>query len=141
MIKPIKLTDTQRMRIEEMKRMTPQEWDALCKNCGICCLYKASTGNQVVYLSKCCKYLNKDTKQCEIYADRLTHRGSCCEKVTLNVVLDGELVPRTCGYVEYIYGPAPEQINLDWSMITKHEPGTPMTPKDYIQESVLWNHR
>lgn len=135
------LTAEQRKRVEEMKRLTPKEWDALCKKCAICCLYKASQEGRTIYLSKCCEYLNKETRQCEIYPDRLVRRGTCCEKVTLDIVLDDKLLPATCGYVEYIYGPAPEQINLDWSMITNHKPGTSMTPKDFIQESMWWNHR
>ncbi len=141
MTKMTNLTDAQRMRVEEMKRMTPQEWDTLCKNCGICCLCKTSIASNTIYLSKCCQYLNKETKQCDIYPNRLHRRGANCAKVTLDIVLDGQLVPRTCGYVEYIYGPAPEKINLDWSIVTNYEPGVPMTVKDFIEESVLWNHR
>ncbi len=141
MNKEVFLTPQQHQRVEELKQMSPTEWESLCKQCGICCLYKAPVDGQTAYLSKSCQYLNKETKQCEIYKDRLTRRGTQCEKVTLDIILDGQLTPRTCGYVEYIYGPAPEQIHLDWSIIKKHEPGIPMTPKDIITESVLWNHR
>ena len=88
MVKPINLTDNQRQ----------QDWESLCKGCGV-----------------------------------------CCPTATLDVVLDGELIPNSCGYDEYIYGPAP--VHLDWSMLSKHEPGRALTPKDIIAESVLWKHR
>lgn len=136
------LTPEQYQRVNELNQMSPQQWDALCKKCGICCLLKTNLdGGNIAYLSKCCQYLNKETKQCEIYPNRLNTRGANCAKVTLDIVLDGELVPQTCGYIEYIYGPASEQINLDWSMVTKHEPGTRLTLQDIIADSVLWNRR
>ena len=84
------LTPAQQARVEEMRRMTPREWDALCKGCGICCLTKVDMGGGVtVYLNRCCAHLDTATRRCRIYNTRLTQRRERCKKVDLDVVLAG----------------------------------------------------
>ncbi len=116
------LTDEQQKRVNEMKKMTPEQWDNLCKGCGICCLCKIELeiepgAPRVFYARACCNGLDIKTKRCKIYKDRLKNKNTMCEKVDLDLILNRDLLPRTCGYIEYIYGPAPRKITVDWKNV------------------------
>ncbi len=121
MAKP-QLTAEQQLRVDELKRMSPQEWDAVCKGCGICCLCKTTicftpTIKQTFFMDVCCNYLNLGTKKCTIYDKRLKVQAGKCRKVNLNLILNSDLLPSSCGYVEYIYGPSPVAVNVDFNQI------------------------
>lgn len=111
------LTAEQQKRVNELRKMSPSAYEKICKGCGICCLHKIGTQNITLYTKLCCDHLDLKTKRCKIYSKRLSANKYECTKVTPDLVLDGDLVPRTCGYVEYIFGPALQPINLDWSMV------------------------
>ena len=119
MKKQYNLTPEQEQRAAELRNMSPDAYEKLCKGCGLCCLCKTGTENLVFYTRLCCNYLDIKTKRCAVYNNRLKERKYKCAKVTSDLVLEGDLLPRTCGYVEYVFGPAEQPINLDWSMI-KH---------------------
>ena len=112
------LTPQQQERVEQLRRMTPQEWDAICKKCGVCCLIKFSiVSNRVFYINRCCQCLNLKNHQCNIYNSRLQERQGLCSKVNVDDVIDGKLVPASCGYSEYIFGPAKNPVTIDWSSV------------------------
>lgn len=116
------LTAEQRQRVEKMKKMTPEQWESLCKGCGICCLSKIELeiepgAAKTFYTHACCNWLDVKTKRCKIYKCRLKDKNNMCEKVDLDLILNRDLLPRTCGYVEYIYGPAPRKITVDWNNV------------------------
>lgn len=150
------LTDEQRHRADKLARMTPREWDAICKRCGICCLNKMSlclvdgasatvTDQKTVYLKQCCEKFDTKTRCCTVYQTRLGRPN--CEKVNMDIILAGDLLPASCGYVEYIFGPAPYPARVDFTKIR------PTTDDEYeklsdteiqqaiIPESLLWNER
>jgi len=149
------LTPVQQERANRLARMTPAEWDAICKRCGICCLKKLSvdiedvsakaTYIETVYLKRCCSNFNTKTKRCEIYSERLNAPN--CRKVDMDVILEGKLLPASCGYVEYIFGPAPFPANIDFNTVRPidNDKMPFMTPydveKEVIWPSVLWNLR
>lgn len=114
------LSKEQRVKVQELKKMSPQQWDSICKQCGICCLEKVNFKDRkdiVFYTDVCCEKFNTTTKKCNVYNDRFKIKGCGCKKVNLDVVLNKHLLPRTCGYVEYIFGPAPSKICVDWQKI------------------------
>ena len=141
-----RLTPEQAQRVAQLRRMTPAEYDAICKRCGICCLHKVEvTYGKIFYLNQCCQHLNPETRQCDIYANRLQARPGRCDKVTPEIAIAAEVVPQSCGYVEYIYGPSPVVINPDFSGIkpvsdARFERGLALGlgGRNIIAESVNW---
>ena len=99
--------------------MTPKEWDALCKKCGLCCLIKLSSGfkNVTLYTDFCCEHLNCSTKACKIYKKRIEAEKGNCRKANLDIVLNNELLPASCAYVEYVFGAAKYPAKVDFSRI------------------------
>jgi len=152
-----KLTPVQQERANRLARMTPAEWDAICKRCGICCLEKLAVAfddesekspddMDTIYLKRCCNYFNTKTKRCEIYPKRLDAPN--CNKVDMNVILEGKLLPASCGYVEYIFGPAPFPANVDFNKVRPIDDDKVVhmtvaeVEKEIIAGSLLWNmHR
>lgn len=138
-------TIEQQMRLQELRAMPPDEYEKICKKCGLCCLCKIGIHDITLYTNLCCNYLDPKTKRCTIYKDRLVIQRNDCAKVTPDLVVTTGLVPRTCGYVEYIYGPANKPIKIDW---TKVKPcgnvdlSALLTGLDcLIWDSLNWRHR
>jgi uncharacterized cysteine cluster protein YcgN (CxxCxxCC family) len=76
------------------------DWEALCKKCGICCFGKESKlFRTTIMLSQPCEYFDRQTKLCKVYDTRLK---TChyCAKVTIFHALFSNALPATCGYVE-----------------------------------------
>lgn len=148
------LTPTQYRRVKELRRMTPTEYDAICKRCGTCCLIKlrvqfsdewgplGTRKNDTAYLGRCCEHLDIKSRECRMYGCRLA-RDTCC-KVTINTILNDELLPASCGYVEYVFGPAQFPAKPDWSNITPisdvavDNMTTAQAEREIIPESILW---
>ncbi|MBQ2017641.1 MAG: hypothetical protein II208_03920 [Alphaproteobacteria bacterium] len=143
------LTVEQEKKVKELQQMSPQQWDLICKRCGLCCLCKVCFGGKndkdTYYTTVHCDALNPVTKQCNIYEKRLKKKGNKCKKLDIKIILDGELVPRTCGYVEYIFGPAPEKIFIDWRTVKPEKQVDLNDPIKVIQNLILesknWNKR
>ena len=108
-----------RRRIEWLRdKCTPDQWDMICKRCGVCCLHKVDLRpvfTATAYSTCACEHLDTETRLCRAYHARL--KGPGCVKVDMNVVLDGNLLPDSCGYVEFIYGPARVPATVDWSRV------------------------
>ena len=110
------LTPQQAQRFEQLRRMSPNAYEKICKGCGLCCLCKTGTDMITLYTRLSCNCLDLKTRRCMDYNNRLKVRENECVKVTPELALRGDLLPRTCGYVEYIYGPG-APINFDWSCV------------------------
>ena len=143
------LTVEQQKKVKELQQMSPQQWDSICKKCGVCCLCKVSFGgkndNDTYYTTVHCDGLDPITKQCNIYKNRLKIKGNACKKLDMKIILDGKLVPRTCGYVEYIFGPAPFKIFVNWRTTKPETLVNLNNPIHVIQNLILesenWNKR
>ena len=140
------LTAEQKKKVEELKNMSTEQWESLCKGCGLCCLCKISfNDSETLYTNVHCSNLNPITKSCSIYKDRLNIRSADCKKIDINIILNGKLIPRTCGYVEYVFGPAPFKIHLDWRTTKSERYANMNNPlwliRHLIFESGNWNSR
>lgn len=144
------LTPEQQARADKLAQMTPGEWDAVCKQCGICCLAKyllfpdeESRYATTIYVKQCCENFDTKTHKCKVYQSRM--KVPHCEKVNMDVVLAGKLLPASCGYVEYIFGPAPFPAKVDFNQVHPvpydEEQSIEQIQKDTIKESFLWNQR
>ncbi len=148
MTNKIDLTPAQQERVAQLRRMTPREWDAICKKCGICCLIKFDMGgNQIVYIKRSCVHLDCNSRECKIYSERLTCRLGKCHKVDIDLVLAGGMVPDSCGYREYIFGPAKYPAVVDFSTVRPMDDLKikRISPQEFfaciIPESIRWNNR
>ncbi|MDR0726533.1 MAG: hypothetical protein LBF37_00550 [Rickettsiales bacterium] len=129
--------------IDELNKLSPQAWDKICKNCGLCCLAKVEDDNQLYYSNYTCQHFDLKTRKCNCYRQRLTN--SNCQKLTMKHIIDGKLIPDNCAYVEKIFGKAKYQTILDWSKIqnidcTKDE-NIPKITSNIIPSSVFWSAR
>ena len=145
------LTTEQQKRVDALMHMNPQQWDAICKQCGICCLAKmempikdnpvSADDVKTIYLRQCCENFDKKTCKCSIYETRFDNKY--CKKVDINVVLENKLLPASCGYVEYIFGPAEFPARVDFNQVRPvsydEETSQEQLIKDVIKESVFWN--
>jgi uncharacterized cysteine cluster protein YcgN (CxxCxxCC family) len=83
-----------------------EEWEAICKGCGECCLEKIEDERGTIfYTMKPCRYLDVETRQCRIYDNRFLINPECV-KLTPELVTTLRWLPRDCGYV------APLQVDL-----------------------------
>lgn len=143
------LTAEQEKKLEELQQMSPQQWDTICKRCGLCCLCKigfSDIGKTTFFYTKiCCDGFDPVTKRCNIYENRLKIKGNACKKLDLDVIMQGKLVPRSCGYVEYIFGPAPFKPFVDWRNVKSEKQVNMNAPGEIMQniilESCRWNKR
>ena len=149
----IQLTPEQQKRADTLSHMTPKEWDSICKQCGICCLGKVGmpiTDNpvsdddiKIIYLKHCCENFDKKTRKCSIYQTRFKNPN--CEKVDMNIILKSKILPSSCGYVEYIFGPAKVPAKVNFSKLRpvpyNEEITMDQVVKDAIPGSFLWNER
>jgi uncharacterized protein len=109
---------------KKLKELSPEEWEALCDGCGICCLYKVEyedTG-EVEPTNIVCRFLDLDCIRCQLYEDR--HKAMpTCIKLTPSKVESLKWLPETCAYVLIMRGqPLP-----DWHPL---ESGNPQSIHD-----------
>lgn len=146
----IELTPEQQKRADTLAQMSPVEWDKICKHCGICCLSKIEIDTDipynktsVFYLKQCCEHFDIITHKCSVYEKRLDKPH--CEKVDMNLILNTNSLPSSCGYIEYIFGPAKNPAQVDFSEIKSVSYDKSQTfeklRKNIIPESFLWNKR
>lgn len=148
----MQLTAEQQKRAEKLSQMSQPQWDAVCKQCGMCCLCKIEEQSkkisdkiEVLYLKRCCKHFDTKTCKCTIYKNRFNNPD--CRKVDINVVLNTDILPASCGYVEYIFGPAKHKPVVNFNKITPVEDDYEQKltlkqfMKDVIYNSILWTRR
>ncbi len=138
------LTPGQAQRFKQLQRMSPDTYEKICKGCGLCCLCKTGTDAITLYTRLACNCLDLKTRRCKVYSQRLVHPEYECTKVTPELAVAGDWVPRTCGYVEYIFGPA-VPIKFDWSSVRLQGNLDLDNPMDVIpnmiMDSVNWKRR
>ena len=98
---------------------SPEEWEALCDGCGICCLYKVEyedTG-EVDLTNIVCRFLDLDCIRCQLYDDRNSAMPTCI-KLTPSKVESLKWLPETCSYLLILRGqPLP-----DWHPLESGDP-------------------
>ena len=82
-----------------LEEMTQEEWEALCDQCGKCCLHKIEDieSGEVYYTNVACRLLDLKTCQCKDYA----HRSEVvpdCFPLTPKLVREINWLPESCAY-------------------------------------------
>ena len=83
-----------------LKKLTPQEWEALCDGCGKCCLNKLEdpdTG-EVALTSVACRLLDNQTCRCAHYEARKKIVAECIVLTPKNISGHAYWMPQTCAY-------------------------------------------
>jgi len=76
-------------------------WEALCKQCGLCCYERRVLPGGRVYIdfNAPCEFLDTDTNLCTVYENRF-RVCRYCAKVTMFHALFDRAMPPNCSYVE-----------------------------------------
>jgi len=109
-----------------LEEMTPDEWEALCDGCGICCLEKledADTG-EIELTSICCEYMDTSNCRCLIYESRMFINDDCIE-LDPDTVRQIPWLPDTCAYRRIAEGEELESWHplVSGSRLTVHKAG------------------
>lgn len=86
-------------RRKRLHEMSEREWEALCDNCGKCCVISVEdidTG-QLYLTDVSCKLFDTTTSRCSNYAERKKYVPDCV-KLTPKNVAKLDWLPRTCAY-------------------------------------------
>lgn len=75
-----------------------EQWDSLCRQCGLCCFDKYEDEQGVVfYTQTACRYLDVVSRRCKIFEHRFEINPSCI-KLTPELVRSLCWLPADCGY-------------------------------------------
>jgi len=79
--------------------MSPDEWEALCDGCGLCCLVKIEDedSGRVYNTSVSCKQLDIESCRCRDYKNRLND-VPMCTKLRLENIAQLDWLPESCAY-------------------------------------------
>ena len=91
-----------------MNKPAMDEWEDLCKRCGLCCFEKWIDHNGRVHPTTIpCRYLDIVDRTCKVYHKRFTVDEGCV-KLTPEVVRSVNWLPEECAYVAYMRKSDPE---------------------------------
>ena len=96
MIKQLRPQFWKHYTIEELN---PEEWEALCDGCGLCCLVKLEDeeSQEVAYTKVACKLLDCQTAQCRDYPNRQQQVPDCIQ-LTPEKLRTIHWLPPSCAY-------------------------------------------
>lgn len=78
------------------------EWEALCRRCGLCCFEKKIDAcGRIVTTKVPCQHLDIISRECRVYQKRLSMREGCI-KLTPEVVAGADWLPELCAYRQKI---------------------------------------
>ncbi|RMD46563.1 MAG: YcgN family cysteine cluster protein, partial [Alphaproteobacteria bacterium] len=105
-----------------LEQLTPDEWEALCDGCGLCCLHKledADTG-EIVWTRVGCRLLDPETCRCGNYALRKTLVPDCVVLTRRNIAEIAYWMPPSCAYrLRHEGRPLPS-----WHPLVSGDPGS-----------------
>lgn len=104
------MTDTLRPEFWKhyaLTELNPQEWEALCDGCGLCCLIKLEDDetHEVAYTKVACKLLDCQTARCSDYVNRLQFVPDCIQ-LTPEKLANIHWLPASCAYRRVAEGKA-----------------------------------
>lgn len=84
---------------KKLEDFTEDEWEAVCMNCGKCCLIKLQDEDteEIYYTTVTCRYFDKQNCKCTEYANRCALVPACI-KLTKDNIGSIPWMPKTCAY-------------------------------------------
>lgn len=86
-------------RHKTLEQMSPEEWEALCDGCGLCCQIRVEDedSGETALSNVACRFLDLCSHHCSDYANRQRNVPDCV-KVTPDNVRRLDWLPPTCAY-------------------------------------------
>ena len=83
-----------------LRKMTPEEWEALCDGCGKCCLNKLEDPDtaEIAFTRVACRLLDDATCRCAQYDIRKSIVPDCIVLTPGNLSEIAYFMPATCAY-------------------------------------------
>jgi uncharacterized cysteine cluster protein YcgN (CxxCxxCC family) len=73
-------------------------WEALCKQCGICCFEKIIDESGTIFFTATpCRYLDVVTRHCKVYDRRFKINPECIQ-LTMEILGELDWLHDNCGY-------------------------------------------
>ena len=84
---------------KKLKDYTEEEWEAICTNCGRCCLIKLQDeeSDDIFFTDIICRYHDTQTHKCTQYCNRCELVPTCL-KLTPENINNISWIPETCAY-------------------------------------------
>ena len=86
-------------KTKKLSKMTTEEWESLCDNCGKCCLHKLEdedTGD-IYFTSVVCNLIDLETCRCTGYTERTRLVPECLD-LKQHDFAEYNWLPTTCAY-------------------------------------------
>ena len=121
---------------DKIKNLTEEQWEAICDNCGKCCmitLEDEETG-EMYHTNVLCQYYDVERRRCKVYEKRCILVPNCV-KLTPENVDKIPYMPKTCAYRKLFEDDYEEQplIDLKGRAVSELEV-EPEDLEDYIVE-------
>ena len=106
-------------KTKTLNELTPDEWESLCDQCGICCLQKTEDENtgEVKVVGLSCEFLDTEQCRCLVYGDRKLVNPDCI-LLTPETIKQKKWLPDTCAYRRLAEGRDLEQ----WHPLISNDP-------------------
>ncbi len=84
---------------KDLSSITPDEWEAICRRCGRCCLLKLQDDEteEIYYTNVICRYYDIENNLCTVYDARCELVPECL-KLTPQNVDKISWMPQACAY-------------------------------------------
>ena len=106
-------------RDKTLEEMSPEEWEALCDGCGLCCQIRVEdedTG-ETALSNVACRYLDLCSHRCSDYGNRQSNVPDCVQ-ITPENVRRLNWLPASCAYRLVAFG----QDLPDWHHLVCGDP-------------------
>ena len=92
-------------REKTLEEMSPEEWEALCDGCGLCCQIRVEDedSGETALSNVACRFLDLCSHRCSDYANRQSNVPDCA-KITPENVRRLDWLPPTCAYRLVAFG-------------------------------------
>lgn len=78
--------------------LSAEDWESLCKRCGLCCFEKAVDGRgNIIETNVPCRHLDIHTRLCRVYPQRQQIEFDCL-KLTPDNISELSWLPASCAY-------------------------------------------
>ena len=119
---------------KKLSDYTSEEWEAVCNQCGKCCLIKLQDDDteEIYYTDVVCQYMDMKTCRCTHYKERCQLVPTCL-KLTPENVDKIEWMPPSCAYRALIEGsPRPERKPISGRCVSELE-----VPEEELEDHII----
>lgn len=125
-----------------LEQMNKREWELLCDGCGKCCLNKLEIKGKICFTNTYCRFLDKESCLCKIYAHRF-QKVNDCRDIDISAIREKpRWLPKTCAYMLLDEGkPLPAWHPLiSGRAASVHESGASLRKRTIVNESEVTDY-